>query len=115
MPKTRTPTENACRWKWCEMLAERLNDAGVTHLEVIDELKTNGIESVWSKDSVAKLIFDPYRKAIYQVESSTQLETTNTKTICLDAGNFVAIKFGVSPPPWPDKMNGGGQDDGFTG
>lgn len=86
-PKQRTSKQNRSMWKYCELLALKLNAAGF-------DMRTfpfkSGLEIPWTKNSVMNIFWRPIQEAMYDQQSTTELTTAQTqevymvmdKTIC---------------------------------
>jgi len=66
--KTRTENQNNAIHKDCELVGNKLNDAGY------DMKKVLKIDIPWTTESVKEYIIKPIMKALYQKESTTELE-----------------------------------------
>lgn len=102
--KTRTLTQNACLHKWCELIAETLNDAGfdqATFLEKVDYT----LDVPWTKEAVKEIIWRPVQKAMTQVESTTEARTVDYIAIEQTIGHRIGEKLGIQLPEWPDRFN----------
>ena len=76
-PKTiRTGLQNSALHVDCQIIADKLNDAGKDMREVIKQ----EIEIPWTMLSVKEYIFKPIMKAMYQIDSTTEL-TKNEQQI----------------------------------
>lgn len=66
---TRTSLQNRALHKDCDIIAEKLNDAGLDMKKVLKQ----EIEIPWTTESVKEWIFKPIMKAMYNKESTTEL------------------------------------------
>jgi len=71
--KQRTLTQNGALHRYCELMAIKMNDAGVTQRELVGSFK-NGFELPVSKHMI-KSIFREVGKAMYEKQSTSDLET----------------------------------------
>ena len=97
----RTDQQNRAFWKYCQLLAEAMNDAGFDQKAILDK-KT--IPCPNNKDSVMDHIWRPIMKAICYNEDGTPKESTKSlnrmevSQIYEVANRFTAEKFGISIP-----------------
>lgn len=68
--KLRTYMQNRALHKDCDLIAEKLNDAGLDMKKVIKK----EIDIPWTTEGVKEWIFKPIMKAMYNKESTTELE-----------------------------------------
>lgn len=66
----RTSSQNNALHKDCALIAEKLNDAGKDMRQVMKQ----DVFLPWTTDSVKEYIFKPIMKAMYQKESTKELE-----------------------------------------
>jgi len=71
--KQRTNLQNASLHKYCDQVAECLNDAGITFNDFFKE----GIEIPWTMEIVKDNVWRPVQKAITGEESTTKPVTTD--------------------------------------
>ena len=71
--KTRTLTQNSSIHKYCALLAEAFNDAGLDMQKVLAE----GTSIPWSEDKVKHDIWRVVQVAALGIESTTKLETND--------------------------------------
>lgn len=74
----RTLKQNASLWKYCTMLAESLNNAG---LEIHMEYLGKSIDVPWTKDSAKERLWNPIMTAMFKVKSSTKLERSQVSAV----------------------------------
>ena len=96
--KQRTPTQNNALHKFCELLAEALNDAG---LDMRVVLKPE-IEIPWDKTSAKKHLWKPIQKALTEKESTTDADTTDYSKVYEVLNRHMGEKHGIHVP-WPSK------------
>ena len=68
---TRTPLQNKSLHKYFDLLSNALNDSGQDMRMVLKP----EIEIPWTKDSIKELMFKPIAKAMFNVDSTTELDT----------------------------------------
>lgn len=99
-PKTRTSQQNRAIHKYCDLLAEAFNKAGITHRLVLP----NGyeIETDWSMKSIKTDIWHPIQKELFDTESTKDLETNQVNGVYEIIDRDVAGVQGihVSFPDW---------------
>lgn len=97
----RTNLQNRSLHKFCEMVADALNDAGLDMKTVLKP----GIEIAWTQDNVKEYLWRPIQKAMYpQKESTTDLNTVEPSRIYEVLNRHLAEKFGISVE-WPSLDN----------
>lgn len=74
----RTILQNASIHKYCLLLANQFNEAGLD-MKAVLETKTVSVE--WSMVSVKEVIWRPIQLALFDKESSTQLETDQVSKV----------------------------------
>jgi hypothetical protein len=92
----RTITQNRAMWKYFEMLAESLNDAG---LDMRKTLKPE-IEIPWTKNSIHDHLWVPIQEAITGKESTTDINTVEPSQVYEVLNRHLAEKFGITVE-WP--------------
>ena len=104
--KQRTNKQNSSLWKWLTILAERLNDAGIDRVKLLQILKkTPEIEIQNDKDSLYDEYWLPVQKAIYSdTEGSSDLDTVQIQKVYETMNKHSANTLGISEP-WPDRFN----------
>lgn len=88
----RTSQQNRALHKYCAMLSEALNDAG---LDARTTLKPE-VEIPWTPDMVKELMFKPIMKAMLHKESTTELDTKEVNEVYEVLNRHTAQKLGVS-------------------
>lgn len=96
--KQRTGQQNKALYKFCELLAEALNDAGWETKRTL--LSRPEIEIPWSKNTVKELLWKPVQKAITGKDSTTEMNTVDPSEIYLVVDRHISELTGVSVP-WP--------------
>ena len=92
----RTLKQNASLHKWCEQLAEVLDDSGYDMRELIKvPIRPN-------KDNIKSEIVHPVMKALYpDITSTAELDTKQIMEIHEHLVRAFGEKLGVEAPPWP--------------
>lgn len=67
--KARTSKQNSALHVDCQLIADKLNDAGLDQRAVLKP----GIEIPWTMKAVKEMIWRPFMKALYHKESTTEL------------------------------------------
>jgi hypothetical protein len=90
----RTLRQNAALHKYFQLLAERLNDAG---LDLRAVLKPS-IEIPWTKDSVKEHLWRPVQELCLKKDSTTELTTAEVGRVYEVLNRFLGEKHGVHEP-----------------
>jgi len=93
---TRTLQQNKALHKWCDLIANQLNDSG---LYVTDVLK---METQWSMSKVKENIFKPVVKQLYNKNSTTKLKKDEFENI-IDAIVKAFAQKGIVVPDFPNR------------
>lgn len=96
--RQRTLTQNRALHKYCDMLADALNDAGYDMKKVIKQ----EVDIPWSQQSAKEFLWRPIQKAVTGIGSTTKPETSQYSAIYEVLNRHMSQKFGVSVP-WPTK------------
>ena len=96
--KARTLTQNKAIHKYCSMLAEAFNDAGLDMNNVLAE----GTRIPWSEERVKELIWRKVQVAALGKESTTKLETFEVSQVYDIVNRHISQTFGVFVP-FPSK------------
>lgn len=96
--RQRTLTQNAALHKYCEMLANALNDAGYDMKRTIKQ----DVDIPWNQATAKQFLWRPIQKAVTGLESTTKPETSQYSAIYEVLNRHMSQKFGVSVP-WPTK------------
>ena len=94
--KQRTLQQNKALHKFCELLADALNDAGYDMKKTLKP----GVDIPWTKDMIKEHIWRPVMKAMEGVESTTEMNTVDPSEIYEVVNRHMAEKFGVHVS-WP--------------
>lgn len=98
--KQRTLQQNKALWKYCELLAEALNGAG---LDMKKTLKPD-VDIPWNKDSVREHLWRPIQIAMTGKHSTTELDTVEPSQIHAVLDLHLSQKFGLTVP-FPSEEN----------
>lgn len=93
----RTTKQNSSMWKYCEKLAEALNDAGFTQESYPFR---QGLQIPWTKNSVMEVFWRPVQAAMVEAESTTKLSTKDVQAIYQALDRAMSERTGVHVE-WP--------------
>ena len=99
-PKTRTLTQNAALHKFLTMLADTLNDGGLTMKKVLKE----EVDILWTQESAKEYLWRPIQKIMAGAESTADAKTTDYNKVYRTLCQHLAEKFGVECPAWPTRF-----------
>jgi len=88
----RTALQNKSIHKYCSLLAEQFNDAG---LDMQAVLERKSVPVSWTMDSVKDVIWRPIQLAMYQKESTTQLEKKEVSKIYEQIARHLSEQFNI--------------------
>jgi len=88
----RTTKQNSSLWLYLTQLADALNEAGMDQRKVLKE----SVAIEWNKDSAAKYLWKPVRKAITGKVSTAQLDRAEIGEVYMALSKHMAEKFGLS-------------------
>jgi len=97
--KQRTLKQNKSLHKFCELLADELNAAG---LDMKTVLKPS-VDIPWRKESVKEFLWRPIQEAMLQKESTTELNSAEPSDIHAVLMRHLSEKFGVYVS-WPNRF-----------
>lgn len=103
---TRTPQQNKSIHKYCDMVAEELRRQGID----MKALLKPEIEIPATMELVKSHIWKPVQDLMFDIESTTELSTTDVDAVYQVIARHLAEKHGVSVP-FPDRYSQG-QDNG---
>ncbi len=92
--KTRTLTQNSSIHKYCALLAEAFNDAGLDMQKVLAE----GTNIPWSESKVKEDIWRVVQVAALGKESTTKLETNEVSKVYDIVNRHISQTFGIFIP-----------------
>lgn len=90
----RTGQQNKAMWKWFELLAKALNDAGLDQRVVLKP----SVQIPWSKDDVHDQLWIPIQRAVLKTDSTTELDKQQVSEIFDVLNRHLSEKFGVGVP-----------------
>lgn len=94
----RSELQNNALHKYCEMVAEALNDAGLDMRQVIRE----DVDIPWSKNTVKEHLWRPIQLVMTKHKSTTKPKRGEYTEIYETLSRHLASKFGIDVP-WPSK------------
>lgn len=97
----RTLKQNNSLHKYCELLAKELNILGLD-MKVV--LKPE-YRLWWTTESTKEHIFKPIMKAMYNIESTTELNRKQVDKVHEQIMHMLGEKFGVEYIPFPSIEN----------
>ena len=97
--KQRTLTQNKSMWKYCELLADALNEAGYDQQTFPWR---EGIEIPFTKHSVMECFWRPIMKHMADKASTTEQTTKDVMAVYEAVSRAMAMRVGVSVA-WPCK------------
>lgn len=92
----RTLTQNRSMHKFFELLAQELNDSGLTMLKVLKP----GADVPWSAETVKECIWKPIQNAQFGEHSTTKLTTKQVSEVYETLNRHLGEKFAVHVA-WP--------------
>ena len=95
--KQRTGLQNRSLHKFCQMLADVLNDAGYDMKRTLK----HDVEIPWTMENVKNHLWRPIQIALTEKESTTELDTVEPTAIHEVLCRHLGTKLGVTVPPWP--------------
>lgn len=87
----RTEQQNKALHKFFELLSQELNDAGLDQRTVLKP----SVDIPWSPESVKEQLWKPIQKAMYEKESTTQLETSEVSKVYETLIRHLSEKFDI--------------------
>lgn len=105
--KRRTLPQNAALHKYCELLAQALNDAGMECVRSLQILRQKpDVEIPWTAPMVKDSLWRPVQVALYpEKESTKDLEKQEVSVVYETLNRHTADRLGVSIN-FPDKWGG---------
>lgn len=98
--RKRTNTQNAAIHKYCDMLADKLNDAGLDMRVVL----SHHADISWSMASVKEKLWKPVQMALLNKESTTEQSTVEVSAVYNHLSRHLSENLMVYVP-WPCKDN----------
>lgn len=109
LEKTRTLQQNKSLHKFCEQVAESLNDAGYDFKKFLEVSKYK-LDVPWTKDLVKDQLWRVVQEAMTGKESTTELSTIDPTFIHKIVMDRVSALTGIPYIAWPDRFNRGRDD-----
>ncbi len=100
--KTRTLKQNSSIHLYCEMIAEVLNDFGVTHK--FKGIRGKDLEVRFTMILVKEVIWKPIQMALFDKKSTTELTTKEVTEIVEPLEKFIAENYAIDLP-FPSEEN----------
>lgn len=94
----RTLLQNKAMYKFFELLADALNNAGYDMKKVLKP----GVDIPWTKESVKRHLWVPIQDAMLDKESTTELTTVEPSEIYQVLMRHLSEKFGIYVD-WPNR------------
>lgn len=98
--RSRTLTQNRALHKFCQMLADKLNEAGLDQKKVLKP----EVEIPWTMEAVKEGLWKPVQEAVTGLKSTTKPETSQYSDIYEVLNRHLTTKLGVFVE-WPSKDN----------
>lgn len=98
--RSRTLTQNRALHKFCQILADKLNEAGLDQKKVLKP----EVEIPWTMEAVKEGLWKPVQEAVTGLKSTTKPETSQYSDIYEVLNRHLTTKLGVFVP-WPTKEN----------
>ena len=99
--RVRTKPQANAMWRWCELCANFLNDAGLDMRAVLRD----DIPIDWSKNSFMDKVWRKVEEAMTGKVSTQDLSTTEVSKIYETITRHLAESKGVTLPPFPSRNN----------
>lgn len=96
--RSRTLTQNRALHKFCQMLADRLNEAGLDQKKVLKP----EVEIPWTMEAVKEGLWRPVQEAVTGLKSTTKPEASQYSDIYEVLNRHLTTKLGVHVA-WPTK------------
>jgi len=90
---TRTILQNSSMHKYFSLVAQSLNDTGLSMQKVMEAITK--IEIEWTMSAVKETIWRNFQKALLEKESTTQLETDEVSKVYKYVDFWLQDRFGV--------------------
>jgi hypothetical protein len=103
----RTIKQNSSIHKYCSILADKFNDAGLDMLAV---LKVKEVSVPWSMDRVKDILWKGIQEAMFNSTSTTKLETDQVSKVYETMNRHTSQNLGVSVD-FPNRFHGIKYDD----
>lgn len=96
--RSRTLTQNRALHKFCQMLADKLNEAGLDQKKVLKP----EVEIPWTMESVKYGLWRPVQEAVTGLKSTTKPEASQYTVIYEVLNRHLTMKLGIHAE-WPSK------------
>lgn len=96
-----TPAQRRSLHKWCDMVANTLNDAGLDMRVVLKPT----VAINWSRHAVKENLYKPILLAMSGKESTEDQSTIEPTAVVDYLTRHLGEKFGVTLPAWPDRIS----------
>ena len=96
--RQRSALQNKALHKYCEMLAEALNDRGLDMTVVL----SHHPEISWTKEAVKEKLWRPVQEAMLNKKSTTKADRNEYSKVYDQLNKHLIDRHGVSVP-WPEK------------
>jgi UDP-N-acetylglucosamine 2-epimerase len=96
--RQRSALQNKALHKYCEMLAEALNDRGLDMTVVL----SHHPEISWTKEAVKEKLWRPVQEAMLNKKSTTKADRNEYSKVYDELNKHLIDRHGVSVP-WPEK------------
>lgn len=93
----RTTKQNNSLHVYFQILADRLNEAGLTVRQVIEHINKSGVEIEWT-EKLTKELWRGVQKAQLQKSSTTKLTTDEVDKVYKVLDRFLLEEFGLDVP-----------------
>ena len=90
--KQRTGQQNKALHVYCELLAEALNDAGYDMQHVLAQ---KAVSIPWSRERVKECLWKEVQRAMFDTESTTELEKLQMNDVYEVLDRQISERFGV--------------------
>jgi len=97
---TRTNPQNRSIHKYCDIVAQEINNAGLTKVAVLSMLKS---EMPWSMQAVKDEIWRPFQVHLGLPESTTKLKTNEIDKVYNLCNLFLMSKLRMDHIPFPSR------------
>lgn len=98
--RQRTSQQRKAIEVFCRNLAEVLNDSGMD-MQAVFSVKEVSVP--WSQDTVKDVLFRPIMKAMFDIDSTADLERADCSRVHAVLCKNLSEKLGVTCPEWPSK------------
>ena len=85
--------------KWCGLVADFLNDAGLDMKRVLKP----EVDIPWTKESVKEALWKPVLDAMTNKDSTTEMDTKEPDAVYRTIQRHMSQRFGITLPPWPTR------------